>query len=72
MSFTISTSPSLLVKKLEYWGEQVVASPRWVFRFFNLESRPQLRIALALSFFRFVEASQGRIVIDGLDISTLG
>jgi len=27
---------------------------------------------LALSFFRFVEASEGRIVIDGLDISKLG
>jgi ABC-type multidrug transport system fused ATPase/permease subunit len=29
-------------------------------------------LLLALSFFRFVEASEGRIVIDGLDISKLG
>ncbi len=28
-------------------------------------------IALALSFFRFIEALSGRILIDGLDISTL-
>lgn len=27
---------------------------------------------LALSFFRFVEPTQGRIVIDGMDISTIG
>jgi ABC-type multidrug transport system fused ATPase/permease subunit len=27
---------------------------------------------LALSFFRFVEATAGRIVIDGLDISKMG
>ena len=28
--------------------------------------------SLALSFFRFVEATEGRIVIDGLDIAKVG
>ena len=27
---------------------------------------------LALSFFRFVEAAEGRIIVDGLDISKIG
>lgn len=27
---------------------------------------------LALSFFRFVEPTQGRIVVDGIDISSIG
>lgn len=47
-------------------GKSTLGASTFVAMQYILTHRP------ALSFFRFVEATEGRIVIDGVDISTIG
>lgn len=73
MSFTVSTSPSRCANSVHHIGAYLtpfIPQPRS--KVGVLGRTGGGKSTLALSFFRFVEATEGKIVIDGVDIGKIG